>query len=100
MASKETLVLRSAEAPTSFVFPLRLRGFTAKLVDGQVVLSDRDGVGAGLSPLVTCWTRACVAWARHLRRVAYELVTTGGRTALKVTPDRGLADRPGPEIPG
>jgi hypothetical protein len=40
---KETLVLRSPKAPRSFVFPLRLTGLSAAVVDGQVVLTDAAG---------------------------------------------------------
>ncbi len=42
-AAKETVVLRSAKAPTRFDFDLRLDGLTARLVDGQVRLEDADG---------------------------------------------------------
>ena len=35
---KETLVLRSADAPTSFVFPLSLSGLTARAGEGTIVL--------------------------------------------------------------
>ncbi|MGI5505356.1 polymorphic toxin-type HINT domain-containing protein [Lentzea sp. CA-135723] len=47
---KEVLVLESADAPHSWTFPLQLKGLTAKVVDEQVVLSDRDGKERGRFP--------------------------------------------------
>jgi RHS repeat-associated protein len=39
--TKESLVLRSADVPTSYSFPLRLRGLTARLeADGSITLRD------------------------------------------------------------
>ncbi|MCG5442616.1 DUF6531 domain-containing protein [Micromonospora sp. NIE79] len=91
---KETLVLHSAKAPTSYVFPLSLRNLTAKLVDGQIILSDRAGRQRGVIPpgyMVDAGSGK--AGPATSTKVAYELVTTGGQTALKVTPDRAwLAD--------
>ncbi len=91
---KETLVLHSAAAPTSYLFPLRLRELTAKLVDGQVVLTDRAGTQRAVIPpgyMVDAGddTRAPVTSTG----VHYELVDTGGQPALRVTIDRAwLAD--------
>ena len=39
-----------ADAPHSWTFPLQLKGLTAKVVDGQVVLADRDGKEHGRFP--------------------------------------------------
>jgi RHS repeat-associated protein len=47
---KEVMVLESADAPHSWTFPLHLKGLTAKVVDEQVVLSDRDGKERGRFP--------------------------------------------------
>ncbi|GLY53153.1 polymorphic toxin-type HINT domain-containing protein [Lentzea sp. NBRC 102530] len=47
---KEVMVLESADAAHSWTFPLRLKGLTAKLVDEQIVLSDRDGKERGRFP--------------------------------------------------
>lgn len=47
---KEVMVLESADAPHSWTFPLQLKGLTAKVVDEQVVLSDRDGKERGRFP--------------------------------------------------
>ncbi|MFI9387758.1 polymorphic toxin-type HINT domain-containing protein [Kutzneria sp. NPDC052558] len=40
---KESLVLASRNAPHSFLFPLQLKGLTAKLVDGRIALVDASG---------------------------------------------------------
>ncbi|MFC0540716.1 polymorphic toxin-type HINT domain-containing protein [Kutzneria chonburiensis] len=40
---KESLVLASRNAPHSFLFPLQLKGLTAKLVDGRIALVDAAG---------------------------------------------------------
>ncbi|WP_345033016.1 polymorphic toxin-type HINT domain-containing protein [Kutzneria kofuensis] len=40
---KESLVLASPNAPHSFLFPLQLKGLTAKLLDGRVALVDAAG---------------------------------------------------------
>ncbi|WP_098010305.1 LamG-like jellyroll fold domain-containing protein [Streptomyces sp. sk226] len=47
---KETLVLRSADAPADFSFPLTLRGLTASERDGGIVLTDDDGKTAAVIP--------------------------------------------------
>ncbi|GAB3143529.1 hypothetical protein GCM10027290_19980 [Micromonospora sonneratiae] len=87
---KESIVLRSAAAPTSYVFPMRLRGLTPKLAaDGSVTLHDRRGtvratIPAGymedsrFDPQTGAFTRSY--------GVRYELVDAGG-PALKVTID-------------
>ena len=85
---KETLVLRSAKAPASYVFPLSLRNLTAKLVDGQVVLSDRDGRQRGVIPAgYMVDAGSGTAGPATSTKVGYELVTTGDRPALKMTLD-------------
>jgi hypothetical protein len=40
---KEELVLRSANAPHSYLFPLRLTGLSATLAAGRIVLADAAG---------------------------------------------------------
>ncbi|MCP2303843.1 RHS repeat-associated core domain-containing protein [Actinokineospora globicatena] len=47
---KETMVLASPDAPHSWLFPLRLRGLTAAVVDNRVVLTDERGVERGVVP--------------------------------------------------
>ncbi|WJK42519.1 RHS repeat-associated core domain-containing protein [Solwaraspora sp. WMMA2056] len=47
---KETLVLHSADAAHTYRFPLRLRGLTARLVDGEVRFVDGSGVVRAVVP--------------------------------------------------
>jgi RHS repeat-associated protein len=50
---KETLVLGGPDAPASYVFPLRLKGLTPRLVDGQVAFLDASGVRRAVIPAGT-----------------------------------------------
>ncbi|MEW2521968.1 polymorphic toxin-type HINT domain-containing protein [Actinacidiphila alni] len=85
---KESLLLRDADAPGSFRFPLDLHGLHARLADdGSVRLADEQGTTRAVIP------RGSMEDARHAASdaVAYELLD-GGRT-LQITPDAGwLAD--------
>lgn len=47
---KEDLVLHSANAPTTWLFPLQLKGLSAKVVDNAVVLTDPAGVERAVIP--------------------------------------------------
>ncbi|WP_344615052.1 LamG-like jellyroll fold domain-containing protein [Dactylosporangium salmoneum] len=48
---KESLVLHSADAPTSYTFPLKLQGLTPQLrADGSVALSDSGGTVRAVIP--------------------------------------------------
>ncbi|MEV4659511.1 LamG-like jellyroll fold domain-containing protein [Micromonospora sp. NPDC049301] len=97
---KETLVLHSAQAPTSYVFPLSLRNLTAKLVDGQVVLTDRDGHQRGIIPPGYMMDAGSGATGPATStKVVYELLTTGGQQALKVTLDRAWLTDPARTYP-
>ncbi|MEU6206246.1 LamG-like jellyroll fold domain-containing protein [Micromonospora musae] len=91
---KETLVLRSAKAPTTYLFPLRLRDLSAELVDGQVVLTGRDRRQLGVIPPGYMMDSGSGATGPATSTgVTYEIVTSGGRPALKMTLDRAwLAD--------
>ncbi|MFC3502244.1 LamG-like jellyroll fold domain-containing protein [Micromonospora krabiensis] len=91
---KETLVLHSAKAPTTYLFPLRLRDLTAKLVDGQVVLTAQDGRQLGvIPPGYMMDSGSGDTGPATSTGVTYEIVTTGGQPALKMTLDRAwLAD--------
>jgi RHS repeat-associated protein len=85
---KETLVLDSPAAPTSYLFPLRLTGLTPKLVDGQVVLTDAAGTPrAVIPPGDMVDSRSSAAGPAHSAAVSYRLVDSGGAPALEVTLD-------------
>ncbi len=47
---KEDLVLHSANAPTTWFFPLQLKGLSAKVVDNAVVLTDGKGTERAVIP--------------------------------------------------
>ncbi|MGN9918058.1 LamG-like jellyroll fold domain-containing protein [Micromonospora palomenae] len=100
---KETLVLRSPEAASSWVFPLRLKGLTPRLTaQGSVELLNADG--------------KAVAWFPHgsmsdskidpksgapaeSDKVTFELVTVDGAPALKVTADQAWLRDPARQYP-
>ncbi|SCF35132.1 intein N-terminal splicing region/RHS repeat-associated core domain-containing protein [Micromonospora matsumotoense] len=97
---KETIVLHSVEAPTSFVFPLGLRGLTAKLIDGQVELSDRAGSRRAIIPPGYMLDAGSESRGPATSAgVAYELVTSNGRPALKVTLDSDWLQSPDRRFP-
>ncbi|SFQ99982.1 RHS repeat-associated core domain-containing protein [Lentzea waywayandensis] len=47
---KETLVLAGPDAPTRFTFPLRLKGLTPQIDNGQVVFKDEKGEPRAVIP--------------------------------------------------
>ncbi|MEV6242460.1 RHS repeat-associated core domain-containing protein [Lentzea sp. NPDC051838] len=88
---KETLVLAGPDAPTSFTFPLRLKGLTPKISDGQVVFTDEKGATRAVIP------PGDVVDAKGVvsKGVAYRL--TGG--ALELTVDEAWLKDPGRAFP-
>ncbi|MFD0684575.1 hypothetical protein [Actinomadura fibrosa] len=88
---KETLVLRSAKAPTTFTFPLALKGLSVKVADGHVVFTDAAGHTKAMVP--AGFMNDSAVRPTTSTRVAYSLVTADGVPALRVDLDRGwLAD--------
>ncbi|WP_449342079.1 polymorphic toxin-type HINT domain-containing protein [Streptomyces aurantiogriseus] len=87
---KETLVLKSATAPNSFVFPLHLEGLTARIDGGSILLTDAEGRTRAVIP--AGFMEDAAQAVSHA--VTYELVQgQDGGQALKVTADRDwLAD--------
>ncbi|GHK03909.1 hypothetical protein SY2F82_66120 [Streptomyces sp. Y2F8-2] len=86
---KETLVLKSATAPNSFLFPLHLKGLTARADGGSILLTDAKGRARAAIPA------GFMEDAAHAvsHAVSYELVERDGGQALKMTVDRDwLAD--------
>ncbi|MEU7804519.1 LamG-like jellyroll fold domain-containing protein [Micromonospora arborensis] len=85
---KETLVLASPDVPTSYLFPLRTKGLTARLVDGQVVFTDAAGAPRAVIPpgdMVDSGTGP--TGAARSTGVTYRLVTSGDQSALEMTLD-------------
>ncbi|WP_163554073.1 DNRLRE domain-containing protein [Candidatus Frankia alpina] len=92
---KEVIVLRSADAPTTWTFPLALTGLTARDDGDQVLLADGAGtVRAAIPPGWMEDSRTTGGLHATYRGVAYRLVTTkDGGQALQVDLDRAwLAD--------
>ncbi|MEV4260224.1 RHS repeat-associated core domain-containing protein [Kribbella sp. NPDC049584] len=97
---KETLVLKSATAPRSFVFPLDLSdNLTASLVGRDVVLTDEHGTERARIPAGTMEDSNTVEVQATSSAVTYELVTVDGRQALKVTADSAWLDDPARVFP-
>ena len=92
---KDTLVLTSARTPRTFVFPLRLTGLTAKLRNGQVVLSDAAGVQRATIPAGYLEDAA----GKRSQDVSYALTTHNGRPALEVRLSDAWLSQPGRKFP-
>ncbi|WP_051467498.1 DNRLRE domain-containing protein [Pseudofrankia saprophytica] len=89
---KEVLVLGSAAAPTSWVYPLALTGLTAKVDGRQVVLVDRAEKVRAVIPAgyMTDGRPSSDGMAATSDGVAYSLTTTAdGRPALRMDLDTG-----------
>ena len=94
---KETLVLRSPRTPSVFVFPLRLTGLTARLVDGRVVLVDGDGEARAVIPAGSMVDSAAVP--AMSTAVTYRLITISSGPALEVSADPGWLRDPARQFP-
>ncbi|MEV7623793.1 polymorphic toxin-type HINT domain-containing protein [Actinoplanes sp. NPDC089786] len=90
---KETLVLRSASAPATFTFPLRLTGLTASMRGRSVVLSDATGRPRAVIPPGFMVDSA--ATPARSEAVSYQLV---GKD-LKVTVDSAWLRDPARTFP-
>lgn len=94
---KETLVLRDASAPTTYTFPLKLKGLRATVEsDGSVSLTDAKGDVALTIPhgVMTDSHRLADGGLAQSDNVAYEIVGSGGQTALKMTIDSAWLKSP------
>ena len=88
---KESIILRSADAPTTFVFPLQLRGLTPRLEsDGSVSLLTSAGAVSGVIPaglMEDAYVDPRSNEHHESKKVAYRMVTVAGAPALQVTAD-------------
>jgi RHS repeat-associated protein len=94
---KETLVLHSAQAPREYVFPLRLKGLTATVVDGEVRLTDAAGQQRAVIPpgfMADAKAQPDVSTA-----VSYRLVTVDGQPALRLELDPAWLADPARQYP-
>jgi RHS repeat-associated protein len=100
---KETLVLRSPAAPTSWVFPLAVAGLTPSLaVSGDVVFTDQQGAVRVRIPHGSMVDSAVDprsnegAWSSG---VTYHLITVNGGPALQVDLDAQWLHDPARKFP-
>jgi RHS repeat-associated protein len=88
---KETLVLKSPDAATSWVFPLTLQGLTAQLTKGGgIEYLDADGDVRAVTPpgfMVDSNRDTPAREGERSNAVTYKLVTVEGKPALKVSAD-------------
>ncbi|MBY8885843.1 DUF3990 domain-containing protein [Streptomyces sp. PTM05] len=100
---KESVVLGSADAGTTWTFPLDLKGLTPSLVkDGSVQLSDASGKRVGEIPPAYAYDskidpRSGERGTTHA--VTYQLTRTNTGTALVVTLDKNWLRAPGRVFP-
>ncbi|WP_344121994.1 DNRLRE domain-containing protein [Streptomyces blastmyceticus] len=87
---KEVMVLRSANAPRSWTFPLRTKGLTASVDNGDVVLKDSDGKQRVRIPhgyMEDSKVNPESGDGAISTRVDYRIVEQGGGQALRVELD-------------
>src|SRR6266566_3192607 len=100
---KESLVLRTANAPASWVFPLRLTGLSPRAAaDGAVELT--SPAGAVVARVPRGYMRDSSANRRsggpaESSAVAYQLVTSGGSPALRISVDTAWLHDPARVFP-
>jgi hypothetical protein len=92
---RETLVLHSRAAPSTWVFPLRLHGLTPRLVSGSVELLNAAGKVQAVIPAAhmqdSKFSRRSGQSAQSTA-VSYQLITQGGQPALRMTASRAWLD--------
>ncbi|WHM37543.1 LamG-like jellyroll fold domain-containing protein [Streptomyces sp. BPTC-684] len=95
---KERLVLKSKDAPNSWVFPLEVKGLTPKIAEnGDVVFTDADGKITATIPHAFMEDSKIDPRSGDFaqsRAVSYELTTVDGKPALQMTADRTWLDDP------
>jgi RHS repeat-associated protein len=100
---KETLVLKSRSAPTSFTFPLTMNGVSPSLAsNGDVVFSDGAGVEWARMPrgsMVDSMIDADTGEGAVSDGVTYALVPYGAGLALRLTVDSAWLNDPARVFP-
>jgi RHS repeat-associated protein len=99
---KETIILKSASAQTTWVFPLNLQGLTAKInklggldyldADGKVVASSPHGSMTDSAPSIT-------GDGASSNGVTYEVVKYGAGQAVRVSVDKAWVSDPARKLP-
>ncbi|MFF7204809.1 polymorphic toxin-type HINT domain-containing protein [Streptomyces sp. NPDC008141] len=92
---KETLVLRGADAPRTFDFPLSLAGLTARAVGGSVVLADSEGRTKAVVP--AGFMEDAKGAVSH--GVRYGIVKAGSSQVLRVSVDDAWLTDPARAFP-
>ncbi|WP_433076607.1 LamG-like jellyroll fold domain-containing protein [Dactylosporangium sp. CA-052675] len=88
---KETLTLRSADAPATYVYPLRLKGLTPRIgADGGVEFTDTAGVVVLTMPLGYLEDSAVDMSGAGATSYAmqYEIITVDGGPAIRMSVDQ------------
>ncbi|GAA2997286.1 hypothetical protein GCM10010483_47580 [Actinokineospora diospyrosa] len=98
---KETIVLKGADAPTEWVFPLDLRGLTARLDNGSVSLVDGAGAVRATIPRGFMEDSAFPQAGTGVNsdKVTYALDSQGGKTVLRVSVDKAWVTDPARVFP-
>jgi hypothetical protein len=100
---KESLVLQSASAGSSWVFPLQLKGLTARMAgDGSVEFVDSTGAVRQVFPhgfMQDSKVDPVSGLAAMSPGVTYSLETLAGGPALRVSVDQGWLTDPGRVFP-
>ncbi|SHG56304.1 RHS repeat-associated core domain-containing protein [Streptoalloteichus hindustanus] len=101
-AVKETLVLRSPKAPRTWLFPLRLKGLSAKTDGDQVLLLDGEGKERARIPrgfMTDSKVDPTTGDPTTSYGVTYKLVDHNGQQALAVELDQAWLDDPARQYP-
>ncbi|WP_432841102.1 LamG-like jellyroll fold domain-containing protein [Dactylosporangium sp. CA-092794] len=99
---KETLTLRSADAPATYVYPLRLKGLTPRIgADGGVEFVDDTGAVVTTMPLGYLEDSAVDISGAGATSYAmrYELITVDGGPAIRMSVDQAWLKDPKREFP-
>lgn len=94
---KETVILKSRQAPAEWEFPLRVNGLTPSLEGGSVLLKDAAGVVQAVIPPGYMEDSAVDPRSGNgaqSRNVQYSLSGTGNGVVLRVSLDRAWLDDP------
>jgi hypothetical protein len=101
--AKEQIILHSAQAPDSWLFPLDLRGLTTRLDSrGRVLFTGADGAVVAWIPHALMTDSSIGARSdigAYSAGVTYQLVRADGGWALRMTLDQAWLDSPARVFP-
>lgn len=93
---KEDIILRSAKAPGSFLFPLQLSGVSATLDAETGAIIYHDAAGDQVAAVPAGWMEDAKG---QFGDVSYELVDHAGQPAIRVKLDRAWLAKPDRAFP-